>query len=104
MTALHIASILFDQWVVPYQIVSFILTDSGLQVVSKGLRCIVRSFGARHLRTTALHLQTNDQAKHYNKKNDARLGRYAVQHHCDWDLFAKLITYVYNTEGHCTMR
>lgn len=55
MTALHIASLLMDNWVIPYEISSNFLTDNGTQFTNKFFEMLCAFLGTEHLINKAYH-------------------------------------------------
>lgn len=60
----------------------------------------MRPLGVMHLTTLVIHLQTNSEAKMFNKTMVARLLHYILEHHHRWDRFVHPLIYVYGTQLH----
>lgn len=54
----------------------------------------------KHSTTTAYHLQSNGQAKQYNKTIIDRLRHYVANHQREWDSCVHLFPYTYNVPVH----
>lgn len=52
-TNLHIAPLLLGNWVLPYRIPDYVLTDNGTQFISKVFESLCGYFGTEHPTTTA---------------------------------------------------
>lgn len=99
-TALQIASLFMDFWIIPNGIPEFVLTDNGTQFISKLFELICAVLGTRHLTTTAYYLQTNGQAKRFNKTIIARLQHCVAEHLRGWDIQVQALTYTYSSQLH----
>lgn len=84
--ASHIASLLMDNWVVPYEIPEYFLSDSRTQSTSKFFETLRPFLGTNRLTTTASYPQTNGKAECFNQMIIARLQHYVAEHHRYWDL------------------
>lgn len=96
-TALHVASLFFDHWVMFYGIPTYVLTESGPQFANQLLETLCIFLGLKHRATTANQLPTIGQAERYTKTMILRLRRYVNKHRCDWDIYFQPLTYPYNT-------
>lgn len=74
----------------------FILTDDGLQFVTKLFTAHLGFLGVKQLTATAYHQQTNGQTEWYNKMIAARWWQYGNEHPLNWDIFIEAITYAFN--------
>lgn len=71
--ALHVASILFPHWVIPYGIPRFLLADNGPLVVNKCFDWLCTFLVVKHLTTTAYYPKISGRAEQYDKTIFARL-------------------------------
>ena len=101
-TAPQVALIFLDNWVIPYGIPSYVLTDNGPQFTSKFFACLCAFLGSKLLNTTAYHPQTNGQAERFNRTIVARMRHYVNEHQTDWDDYVQPLTYGYNCQVHRT--
>lgn len=60
-TAVHIASISMDHWIIRYGIPDYFLTDDGSKFLSKFFESLCAFLGKKHLTITVHHPQTNGQ-------------------------------------------
>lgn len=89
----QVVTIFLDNWVIPYEIPSHVLTDSGLQLVSKFFTTLGPFLGVKKFTTTSHHQQTNVQVDRYNKTLVERLCCYVSDHQRDWDTYVQPLTY-----------
>lgn len=54
-TALHVASIFYDHWIIPYGIPDHLLTENSNQFVSKFFATLCQFLDLKHLTTTTFH-------------------------------------------------
>lgn len=66
-TSTHSAKLFFDHWILRNRIVECLLTDNGVQLASNLFSPICTFLRIKHLKTVPSYLQTNSQAKRYNK-------------------------------------
>lgn len=52
-------AVIVDNWVIPYGILTYLLTDTGPQFMPKIIAVATVCLDVKHLTTTAFHLQTN---------------------------------------------
>lgn len=91
-TASRAALTIIDNWIMPYGIPNFLLTDSGQQFVRKFFNALCSILGIKQLTTTAVHCK-HSRTERYNKTIVARLHQYVNEHLSHWDLFAQSLTY-----------
>lgn len=100
VTSTNVAYIVFNDWVIPYGIPTYILTDNGTQLTSKSFATLCTHLGTKQLTTTAYHPQTNGQVERYNKTIVTRLRHYVAKNQRDWDIFVQPLTYAYRSQVH----
>lgn len=100
--ASHTSSLSIDNWIMPYGILTQLLTDNEKQLFSKFLESLCALLGTKHLTTTAFHPQTNGQAKQFIKTTTSTLPHYVPEHQRDWNLYVQSLTYLYSTKVHRT--
>lgn len=61
-TGTHIASTFMDNWIIPYVISDYMVTDNGTQFVNKFFKSLCGFLGTKQLTTTAHHLQTSGKS------------------------------------------
>ena len=101
-TASAVANAFVENWVIPYGMPSFLLTDNGPQFVAKLFEAVCLMLGLKHVTTTAYHPQTNGQTERYNQTLAIRLRIFTDQHNKDWDRLIQPLTYAYNSQVHRT--
>lgn len=98
-SATHILSISYDNFILPYGIPTYLLTDNSTQSVSSEFfKTICHFLGMKHLKTIAYHHQTSEQAERYNRMLIARLHHYRARHQHGWDSFVQPLTYMKITQ------
>lgn len=110
-TAPHAGNVFLEDWIIPYDIISYLLTDNGPQFVAKCFSSVCASLGRQQLTTTGYLPQTtgfgNRQTERYNNIIVAHLRHYVVKQRGDWDDFVQRLTYAYNMHVHrstiCTL-
>lgn len=68
----YLETVLLDNWILPYGIPNYVLTDNGPQFVSKYFMTLCLFLGFKKLTNTAYHRQTNGQVERYNSMLIAR--------------------------------
>lgn len=101
-TAPAVANAFVENWVIPYGIPKFVLSDNGPQFVAKFFEAICVLLGLKHLTTTAYHPQSNGQTERYNQTLATRLRIFTNQHEKNWDRLIQPLTYAYNAQVHRT--
>lgn len=99
-TATDVAMAFLTHCVYPYGLPLYLLTDNGIQVVSKFFLHVCATLGIKHVTTTAHHPQTNCQAEYFSKTLVNRLVHYTAEHQLDWDDYVGSLVYAYNTQVH----
>ena len=101
-TAAEVAAAFLENWICPYGMPEYLLTDNGPQFVARTFEFLTVMLGVVHVRTTAYHPQTNGQAERYNRTLVTRLVHYVSEHQNDWDQYVQPLTYAYNSQVHRT--
>ena len=99
-TAASVAQAFLDNWVYPYGVPSYLVTDNGPQFASKFFEAVCTMLGVQHYLTTAYHPQTNGQSERFNRTILDRLRHYVADHQADWDEFVQPLVYAYNMQVH----
>lgn len=60
-SALHAANLFLDHWIIPLDILKYLLTDNGPRFVSKFLQSVGKQLEIKQLNTTSYFSQTNQQ-------------------------------------------
>lgn len=63
----NVASIFLYDWIITYDVTSYILTDSGTQYLSKFFTTLYANLGTEHIFTALYHTHTNGQQKRNTK-------------------------------------
>lgn len=100
VTSTAAATVSVENWIMRYDIPTYLLTDNGPQFDSKFFAAICVRLGLKHLTMTAYHLQTNGQVKRFNQTIAGRLRQYVAEHQTDWDLYVQPLTYAHNAQVH----
>lgn len=74
--ASYVVTILYDDWIIPYGIPSFLLTDDGAQFVAELFEIMYLEVKVKPLTMVAYHLQKNGKVKRYSKILSAQLCHY----------------------------
>lgn len=73
LTPTNAATVFVDNWVIPYGILTYSLTDNGPYFVSKLFRVVTACLGVKHLITTAYHPHINSKVERFIRTIVARL-------------------------------
>lgn len=98
------ASVFFDHMIISYGASMHLLTDNGLESVSKFFTAFWGYLWVRNVTTTANHLHTNGQVELFIQTNVDWLSKYLTEHQTEWNKFFQPLTYVYDRQMHCFMR
>lgn len=90
-----VKEILFNAWVISYDIPAYLLADNGRTFVSKCFDTLCRHHGTRHLTTTAYRLQTSGHVERYNITVESQQRQNVAKHQHDWDSVVQAMTYMY---------
>lgn len=91
-TASHATLTFIDNWTITHGVPNFLLTDSGLQFLSKFFNALCGFLGVRQLTITAYRPQRNDQTERYNKTIVAKLHQHVNERKFNWELFVQSLT------------
>lgn len=80
-------------WVIQYGISACLLTEKGLQFVSKFFAAVTMHLGISHLKTTTYLSPTSGQVERFNKTIVARLEHYVAEHQTVLNQYVQLLTY-----------
>lgn len=61
------ATLLVNNWAIPYEISTYLSTDNEPQFMSKLFAAVTVRLGFKHLTTTSFHSHTNDQVDRFNR-------------------------------------
>lgn len=92
-TGSHETVLVFENWITLYNIPNTVITENGLQIVSKLFAALGASIEAKLNTTTEYHLQANGQQQRFNRTLVARLRHYSGKHQTDWDNYVQLLNY-----------
>lgn len=76
-----------DHWLILHGMPTHLLTDNGTKFVCTLFATVCALFGIKRLTNTTYFLQTNGQAKRFNKTILTSLRKYVAKHQIDWDGF-----------------
>lgn len=77
----HTADTILDNWIAPFSILEFVLTDNGPQYVSKLIVMLGTDIWVMHLRTTAYNLQTSGRAERFHHTIETQLRNHVTNDH-----------------------
>lgn len=97
-TAMQVANHLTSRWLKPCGIPKFLHVSNWTQFVSSIFTAVRALFGVKLLQTSAYHLQTDCQAKQFNKTILTRLSYYVKSKTVNGDTFGTPLTYANNTK------
>lgn len=100
VTSTCATTVFVDNWNIPHDILTYLMTEKGLQFVSKFFAAVTARLGTRHLMTTAYRPQTNGQVERFNRTVVARLRHFVTEHQTNWDQYVQLLTHEYNDQVH----
>lgn len=75
-----------DQSVVPYRIPKYVLANDETEFIRWFFESLFAFWSTEHLIMRIYHLQTNEQAEHFNKRVIARLWHYEDELQRDWEM------------------
>lgn len=99
-TASNFVKTLFENWINPYSIPLFSLTDNGPQFVGKLIQNVCFDLSVEHLTTIAYDLRRNGQVERYKTALITRLHHYLLDHQKNWDKLVQQLTFAYGTRLH----
>lgn len=94
----YVATMLFDNWITIYGILSSLLTDNGPQLVAKLFDKLCYDLNKKHLATTKYYPQPNNQVKQYNEILVAGLCQYISDHQKHRQQYVRPRTNAFNTQ------
>jgi len=100
ITAISVASAIFDAWVACHGPSDRILSDQGPQFMSNFLISVMKVLGTEAVRTTAYHPQNNGQVERYNRTMATQLGHYVTDDPRRRDELLPVLTMAYNSQPH----
>lgn len=95
-----VACIILHDWIIPYGIHTYFLTDIDAQFTSTFLAELCTDLGRKQRNTITCRSQTNGQVERYNKTIVTRISHYVRDRQRDKDIFAQPLIYAYNTAVH----
>lgn len=81
----HVASMLFDYWIVPYGMCVYVLTNNGVKFTRNLFATLCNMLGVKHITKTSFHPQTNRKVEQYDHTIVTQLRHYVVENHKDCD-------------------
>lgn len=97
-SAAHVASIFYDQWIVPNEISAVLLTDTSPKPLNKFFQTLFNFFGLKHLIKTEYQYQTSEQTEGYNGTLIAQMCHYVAEREQDCVILVQALTYTDNTQ------
>lgn len=76
---------MFDNWIIPHCIPSFLLNDNGPKIVAELFENLSLDLNVKQSATNAYHPQTNGEVERYYETLAARFCHYMAEHREDWD-------------------
>lgn len=89
-------------WVHPYGIPLYLLTDNGIQCVSKFFEAVCGMLGIKQVITTAYHPHTSGLTERLNKTLVQEIRFYVAERQTEWHEYVQPLNYEYNVQVHRT--
>lgn len=103
ITALHVAVLVLESWLIPKGISSTIMTHNSLQLFQKCFAALRAAVGMKTTTFTKYHPQANDQVESFIVTLRARLRHCINEHQTSWNTYVQPLAYSYNTHVHFTI-
>ena len=100
VSAEEVARAFTNEWVFNYGKPRTLLSDNGTCFTSRFFQNVCSILNVTNQFTTTYHPKTNGQVERYNRTLKAALKSYTDEHPNDWDLYTRVLTFVYNNQPH----
>ncbi|CAD5227889.1 unnamed protein product [Bursaphelenchus xylophilus] len=99
-----VAAAFLRHFIAVFGIPQTIVSDNGPEFTAKAFQGLVHQYGMEHRRTTPYHPQGNGAVERQNQTLVNMLARYVKKGGTDWDSYAPVLCFAYNTSIHPVTR
>ena len=102
ITAYTVAVAFTEHWVFKYGAPESVISDNGKQFAAIFFQSVCSILAISNIFTSTYRPETNSQVERYNRTILAMLRNFVNEHQDDWDKYATVLTYAYNSHVHRT--